>query len=52
MKTASILLADDYAPAGGDWPSERRRGKVFRMEVALLTRNQRTPRCPRIKRVH
>ncbi|MEA3147105.1 MAG: hypothetical protein QOI53_2647 [Verrucomicrobiota bacterium] len=23
-----------------------------RMEVALLTRNQRTQRCPRIKRVH
>ena len=23
------LLADDHAPACGDWPSERRRGKVF-----------------------
>ena len=29
MKTASVLLADDHAPAWGDWPSERRRGKVF-----------------------
>ena len=29
MKTGSVLLADDHAPAWGDWPSERRRGKVF-----------------------
>jgi hypothetical protein len=29
MKTAGVLLADDHAPAWCDWPSERRRGKVF-----------------------
>jgi hypothetical protein len=29
MKTGSVLLADDHAPARCDWPSGRRRGKVF-----------------------
>ena len=29
MKTTCVLLADDHAQAWCDWPSERRRGKVF-----------------------
>jgi hypothetical protein len=29
MKTVCVLLADDHALAWCDWPSERRRGKVF-----------------------
>ena len=29
MKTGSVLLANDQAPAWGDWPSAWRGSKVF-----------------------